>query len=241
MTSKKTGINRLPEKVVSFSPLSSNEMIRVCDTLEEIWGMGKKEHDFLKDPLEGLIQTILSQNTNDKNRDRAYTALIKRFPHWEEVLAAREEDVQGTIAVAGLSKVKSRYIRQTLECIKKSFGKCSLEDLKNWPCQKIRDFLEKMPGIGPKTAACVLLFQCDCPAFPVDTHVTRVSIRLGIAEKGDTTRKIEERFRSFLPQERFLEVHLNIIKHGRHVCLSRKPRCLECPLSSLCAFAKTLK
>lgn len=98
-----------------------------------------------------------------------------------------------------------------------------------------------MPGIGPKTAACVLLFQFHCPAFPVDTHVTRVSIRLGIAKKGDTTRKIEERFRSFLPEERFLEAHLNFITHGRHLCFSRKPRCSECPLVISCIFATTQK
>lgn len=118
-------------KTDSFTPLSPEVMVGVCDTLEKIWGMGKKEHVFLEDPLEGLIQTILSQNTNDKNRDRAYAALIKRFPHWEEILAVREEELQETISVAGLSKVKSRYIRQALQCVQETFGKCSLNDLKS--------------------------------------------------------------------------------------------------------------
>jgi endonuclease-3 len=150
------------------------------------------------------------------------------------VALAKEEELQQSIAVAGLGKAKSRYILQALASIKDHRGEYSLDSMKNRPCQEIRDFLESIPGVGPKTAACVLLFQFHCPAFPVDTHVARVSKRLGIAEKGDDARKIEGIFRSFLPENRFLEVHLNFIMHGRNLCLSRKPQCSSCPLSNRC-------
>ncbi len=218
--------------------LSRERLFEICDSLEKLWGMGKEKHVFLADPLDGLIQTILSQNTNDKNRDRAYTELKKQFPFWENVLLAPEEDLEKAISVAGLSKVKSRYIREVLEFVEKTFGELSLKSLKDVPCENVREFLEGMPGVGPKTAACVLLFQFGCPAFPVDTHVTRVSKRLGIAKEKDDTRKIEKKFRAFLPEHRFLEVHLNCIVHGRNLCLSRKPRCPECPLEHLCVFVK---
>lgn len=196
--------------------------------------MGKQQILFLEDPLEGLVQTILSQNTNDKNRDKAYLKLREHYPLWKDVASASEEELQKSIAVAGLGRVKSRYILQALAAIKDHLGEYSLDTLKNCPCQEIRDFLEKMSGVGPKTAACVLLFQFHCPAFPVDTHVTRVATRLGIARKADSTRNIEDIFRSFLPENRFLEVHLNFIAHGRSVCLSRKPKCSLCPLSGIC-------
>ncbi len=214
--------------------LSKEGLTEICDVLEDLWGMGKQRIPFLEDPLEGLIQTILSQNTNDKNRDKAYAKLKKHYPLWKDLVAAKEEDLQQSIAVAGLGKVKSRYILQALASIKDHLGEYSLDSMKNRPCQEIRNFLESIPGVGPKTAACVLLFQFHCPAFPVDTHVTRVAKRLRIAKKGDDTRKIEGIFRSFLPENRFLEVHLNLIVHGRNLCLSRKPRCPSCPLFNRC-------
>jgi endonuclease-3 len=209
-------------------------LVEICDLLEDLWGMGKQHSSFLEDPLEGLVQTILSQNTNDKNRDKAYAKLKLHYPLWKDVAQAKEEELQQIIAVAGLGKVKSRYILQALASVKSHLGEYSLDSMKNRPCQEIRDFLENIPGVGPKTAACVLLFQFHCPAFPVDTHVARVSKRLGIAEKGDDARKIEGIFRSFLPENRFLEVHLNFIMHGRNLCLSRKPRCSSCLLSNRC-------
>lgn len=214
--------------------LSKEGLTEVCDLLESLWGMGKQHISFLEDPLEGLVQTILSQNTNDKNRDKAYAKLKLHYPLWKDVAMAKEEELQQSIAIAGLGNVKSRYILQALASVKSHLGEYSLDSMKNRPCQEIRDFLEGIPGVGPKTAACVLLFQFHCPAFPVDTHVTRVAKRLGIAKKGDDTRKIEEIFRFFLPEKRFLEVHLNFIMHGRNLCLSRKPRCLSCPLSNRC-------
>ena len=217
--------------------LSKEELMEICDTLEDLWGMGKQHISFLEDPLEGLVQTILSQNTNDKNRDRAYAELKRHYPLWKDVVSAKEEELQQSIAVAGLGKVKSRYILQALASIKDHLGEYSLNSMKNSPCQEIRDFLESIPGVGPKTAACVLLFQFHCPAFPVDTHVTRVAKRLGMAKKGDDTRKIEGIFRSSLPGNRFLEVHLNLIVHGRNLCLSRRPRCLSCPFSNRCPSA----
>ncbi len=219
------------KKPLPQPPFSKEKLLDICDCLEKTWGMGRKAVSFLEDPLEGLVQTILSQNTNDKNRDRAYARLMEQYPLWENVVSAEEEDLQQAIGVAGLSKIKSNYIRQALTSIKARLGEYSLEKLKSRPCQEIRDFLESMPGVGPKTAACVLLFQFRCPAFPVDTHVTRVARRLGIAEKGHDTRRIEETFRSLLPEHRFLEVHLNFIIHGRNLCLSRNPKCSDCPLS----------
>lgn len=211
----------------------------VLDVLEKAWGMGKlspvKAHE---DPVDGLIVTILSQNTNDKNRDRAFAQLKLRFSSWEEAAASSIEELASTIRAAGLGEVKARYINQALKRIKERFGEYSLKGMKSWDKDKAKSFLLSLPGVGPKTAACVLLFELGQPAFPVDTHITRVCKRIGWAPQSATPEDIQSIMEVAIPQEQYYGAHLNIIEHGRHICTARKPACPSCPVISCCGFAE---
>ncbi|TNF49237.1 hypothetical protein EP232_01640 [bacterium] len=184
-------------------------------------------------PLDELILTILSQNTNDRNRDRAYTSLKSRFPKWENILKSTPGELQAAIATAGLGHTKSTRIWNILEAalVKKEivFDKlCSLSR------QEALNSLLALDGVGPKTAACVLLFSCGIPAFPVDTHIYRVCGRLGLLPSGTDRVKAHTVLATFFHEEDYLEVHLNIIKLGRQICKPRRPLCRECPLEDVC-------
>ena len=189
-------------------------------------------------PLDGLIRTVLSQNTNDLNRDRAYERLRRLYPTWEDVLEAEIKEIAEAIKSAGISNIKAGRIKTILETVEDVFGKLNLDELKEWDHISARDFLQNLPGVGPKTAACVLLFNLDMPAFPVDTHVSRVSRRIGWFPPSASAESIQASLEEIIPPKRHLGAHLNLILHGKNICRSRKPECARCPIRHLCLTGK---
>jgi endonuclease-3 len=184
--------------------------------------------------LDELVSTILSQNTNDINRDRAFEALRARFPNWGEVAAAEPEEVIDAIRVAGLANQKGPRMQLVLREIQAERGSLSLDFLADLPLEEARAWLMKHNGVGPKTAAIVLLFSLNKPAFPVDTHIYRVSGRLGLRPPEMSVEETHCLLESALPPETYYAAHLNIIRLGREICRAVKPACGQCPLRERC-------
>jgi endonuclease-3 len=186
--------------------------------------------------LDELVSTILSQNTNDINRDRGFEALRARFPTWEAVRDAPEAEVIDAIRPAGLANQKGPRIQQVLRAISQERGVLDLEFLREWPVDQARAWLTQFKGVGPKTAAIVLLFSLGRPAFPVDTHVHRVTGRLGLRPEKLSADDSHAYFEGLLPPDTYYAAHLNLIRHGREVCHARRPACERCVLQDMCAF-----
>ena len=186
------------------------------------------------DPLDELINTILSQNTNDLNRDRAYHALRAKFPTWEQVRDAPEAEVIDAIRPAGLANQKGPRIQRVLRRITAERGELDLNFLRDWPTAEAKVWLMSLDGVGPKTAAIVLLFALGKPAFPVDTHIQRVTGRLGLIAPGTSADKAHEILEELVPPEWYHSFHLNVIEHGRQVCKAQRPRCQVCGLRQQC-------
>lgn len=187
-------------------------------------------------PLDELVSTILSQNTNDLNRDVAFNALKARFSTWEAVRDAPLRQVKSAIRSAGLANQKAPRIQAVLRSITKSRGELSLEFLRQLPAPDAKTWLRQFKGVGPKTAAIVLQFSLDKPAFPVDTHIYRVTGRLGLRPASMSVEKAHDHFEDLFPSETYYAAHLNIIRLGREVCMARKPKCPVCPLQELCDY-----
>jgi len=191
-------------------------------------------------PLDELVLTVLSQNTNDTNRDVAYTRLRERFPDWEAVERAPVEEVEAAIRPGGISKVKSQRIKAMLSAIRERTGSLDLSMLETAPREEAIDLLEALPGVGRKTTACVLLFSYDRPELPVDTHVYRVSSRLELIRPKAPFLEAHDVMRSAVPPGEVYELHVNMLRHGRRLCTARAPACAECPLRRLCPYGKTV-
>lgn len=192
-------------------------------------------------PVDELVSTILSQNTNDNNRDKAYFALKERFGAWEEVRDCDLDDLIKTIRIAGLANQKGAHIQEALREITKVNGEISLEFLRTMPREEAREWLTSLKGVGPKTAAIVLLFSMDIPAFPVDTHIYRVSGRIGLRPINLDREKTHSYLENIAPPGSFKTLHLNLIHLGREICQARKVFCGRCCLSDLCLYdAKVL-
>lgn len=189
-------------------------------------------------PVGELVSTILSQNTNDNNRDAAYENLLSRFPEWDQVRDAPPEAVIDAIRIAGLANQKGPTIQNALRQITEERGSIDLDFLKDLSSQDASRWLEDLKGVGPKTAAIVLLFALDMPAFPVDTHVYRVTGRLGIRPPKMSAAKAHEYLAEQFPPETYYPVHLNLIRLGREICKARQPLCQKCPLKEICDYAK---
>ena len=189
-------------------------------------------------PIAELVSTILSQNTNDTNRDRAYERLHRRFPTWEQVRDADVEEIIDAIRVAGLANQKGPRIKTALEKITELRGELSLDFLKDYPPEEAFEWLVQFKGVGPKTASIVMLFSLKMPAFPVDTHVHRVTGRLGMRPEEMNAEKAHDYLAELFPEEAFYTAHLNLIRLGREICQARKPDCLNCPLQELCDYFK---
>jgi endonuclease-3 len=187
-------------------------------------------------PLDELVSTILSQNTNDVNRDRAFESLTERFPTWEAVRDAPEEAVVDSVRVAGLANQKGPRIQAVLRQITKKTGSMDLGFLKDLTAEDARDWLMQFKGVGPKTAAIVLQFSLDIPAFPVDTHVHRVTGRLGLRPEKMSAETAHDYLAGLFPPESYYPAHLNIIRLGREICRARKPDCPSCPLNDICDY-----
>jgi len=186
------------------------------------------------DPLVGLISTMLSQHTSDLNSERAMSVLLDRFRDFESVLDAPIEEIEGAIRVGGLATVKARRIKRVLEEIKRDHGTLSLDFLVELSLAEARGYLTSLAGVGPKTAACVLLFDCGRPAIPVDTHVHRVSRRLGLIGSKVSADRAHGELERLVPTEQAYQFHVNLIRHGREICKARQPRCPVCPLDDCC-------
>ena len=189
-------------------------------------------------PVGELVSTILSQNTNDQNRDRAYDTLMMNFPTCEEVRDSPENLLAESIKPAGLANQKGPAIQNALRVITKERGEIELEFLRSKPSQEASLWLTNLKGIGPKTAAIVLLFSLDMPAFPVDTHVYRVTGRIGIRPDKMTVTKAHTYLAEQFSPDTYYAIHLNLIKLGREICKARQPLCQDCPLNKICNYYK---
>jgi endonuclease III len=196
-------------------------------------------------PLDELILTVLSQSTNDRNRDVAFLRLQERFAasgqsagpiDYEAVLAAPVTEVEEAIRPGGISKVKSARIQAILAAIAGSAGddRMSLEWMRDAPVETSRAYLCSLPGVGRKTAACVLLFSYGLPDIPVDTHVSRVGTRLGLFRPGAPFEELHDQMLALTPAGQELEFHVNLLRHGRRTCHARNPACDECALARMC-------
>jgi endonuclease-3 len=186
--------------------------------------------------IDELVSTILSQNTNDTNRDRAFAGLKRAFPSWEAVRDAPVEAVIEAIRPAGLANQKGPRIQEVLRQITLQCGALDLSLLSTMPVEEARQWLMQFKGIGPKTAAIVLLFSFDMPAFPVDTHIYRVSGRIGLRPLKMSVEDAHKHLENLFSPEEYAAAHLNIIRLGREICQARKPNCPICPIRHLCDY-----
>jgi endonuclease III len=197
---------------------------------------GKPEWRTPLPALDELVSTILSQNTNDSNRDRAFYSLISKFPNWEAVRDAPEKEVIDAIRVAGLGNQKGPRIQAALRDITEKTGCLDLDFLKEKTDEEAYQWLVQFKGVGPKTAAIVLLFSLDKSAFPVDTHIYRVTGRLGVRPEKMTVEQAHPHLASLFDPRWYYDDHLNIIRLGREICQARRPLCPKCPVSDLCSY-----
>jgi len=188
-------------------------------------------------PLDSLLGTILSQHTNDANSGAAMERLQAAFASWNEVADAPEPRIARAIRVAGLHRQKARTIRRVLQRIREDRGTLSLDFLRRWPTAKVHDYLMALPGVGPKTAACVLLFCLKRPVLPVDTHVHRVSRRLGLIGEKTSAERAHDVLADVVPDEKVYAFHVLLIEHGRQVCHARRPDHAACVLRDICPSA----
>jgi endonuclease III len=191
----------------------------------------------VRDPLEELLLTVLSQNTSDVNRDRAFSALRKRFPTWEEVATARTSQIAAAIKPGGLSNVKAPRIKAILREIEERQGSLDLSWMHDATDEEVTAYLSDLPGVGPKTVACVLAFSLERPALPVDTHVYRVAERLGFFAPKTSMAAAHALLAADVPPANRVEFHVGLIRLGREICRSGRPRCEICPLQDLCPTA----
>ncbi len=213
--------------------------IPVSARLREVFGF-PEWRPFLP-PLDELIDCILSQSTNDRNRDRAFDALKTQFTDWEAVMTAPVESVIAAIRPAGLANQKAPRIQHVLRTIYAERGELKIDFLNELPLDAARAWLMKLEGVGPKTAAIVLCFAFMRPAFPVDTHIHRVGQRIGFLPEGISADKAHPLMESIVPPEDHFAFHLNLIRLGREICTARRPYCERCPLTEFCDFYQQFK
>ena len=203
---------------------------------------GAKVWNRREDPLDTLIETILSQNTSDLNSGRAFEALKARYNTWRDVLSADQAEVADTIRSGGLAEIKASRIRGVLEYLAEERGALSLDFLNEMDPKEAEFWLTSLDGVGPKTAAIVLLFSLGKPAFPVDTHVYRVSRRIGLTSRTSSRAVVQRELERIVSQEQYYNMHINLIEHGRRKCRARAPKCDQCSVSDLCdSYSKSKK
>lgn len=190
-----------------------------------------------RDPLDELVLGVLSQNTSDVNSGRAFASLRKAFPGWESVAKAPSSRVEEAIRPGGLAPTKSVRLKAMLAEILKRRGSFNLTFLREAPLDEAEAWLESLPGVGPKTAAVMLLFSLGRPAFPVDTHVHRVLLRLGLAAPNASATQAQATWERRLAPDEVYPFHMYLIVHGRRTCVARRPRCPECNLRHRCPSA----
>ena len=185
-------------------------------------------------PLDELIGAVLSQHTSDANSHRAFRSLIETLGPWDRVAKADVEDVAIAIRSGGLANQKAPRIKEILGKVIERSGGADLEWIRDATTDVVTDFLTSLPGVGPKTAACVILFSLGRGAFPVDTHVHRLARRIGLVDEAASAARVQAELELEVPEDKMFAYHVNLIRHGRRVCLARRPRCVECPLTDVC-------
>jgi len=226
-----------------WKPPSRARVLRVRDRLRGVYGIPlMRPHE---EPIAELILTVLSQSTNDRNRDVAFLRLRTRFPAWEAVRDAPVAEIEEAIRPGGISKVKSVRIQAILRAMserpgppgrdaEEGGGELSLDWLPEVELTEARDYLTELPGVGRKTAACVLLFAYGLRDVPVDTHVSRVGARLRLLEDGAAFERMHDQMLALTPPGQELELHVNLLRHGRRTCHARSPECHDCALARMC-------
>ena len=211
---------------------------RVTSLLERAYGIPRRERR--RDPLEVLVQTILSQNTNDRNRDLAYERLRTRFPLWEDILKAKRGEIARAIRPGGLANQKGKRILDLLQWIEDRQGKIELFFLRKMGSEEIQETFGTLKGIGPKTLACLLLFGLEREAFPVDTHILRIGKRLGFIPERMDAEKAHPWMVPLVPKGKSLSLHLNLIRFGRSICKAKRPKCHTCVFAKECLYLKNV-
>ena len=227
----------MTREALAWRPPAARRIRTIRDRLRRVYGVPRaKPHGH---PIAELILTVLSQSTNDRNRDVAYLGLRERFPRWEAVRDAPVDEIEEAIRPGGISRVKSARIKSILRAISEtsSDGELSLDWLPGLSVEEAQSYLTSLPGVGRKTAACVLLFALGMHDVPVDTHVSRVSTRLGLLRPGAPFEEQHDVFLAFTPPGQELELHLNLLRHGRRTCHARRPDCGACVLNDICPSA----
>jgi len=230
---------RRSSAAVAWRAPSRARVLRIRDRLRAAYGIPRLQpHGH---PIAELVLTVLSQSTNDRNRDVAYLRLRARFPRWDQVRDAPLREVEHAIRPGGISKVKSARIQAILRAITPPSRDAarppqepSLDWLADAPLGEARDYLLALPGVGRKTAACVLLFAFGRREVPVDTHVSRVATRLGLLRPGAPFEELHDSMLALTPPGEELELHVNLLRHGRRRCHARRPECGLCPLARMC-------
>ena len=202
---------------------------------------GEHRYTARVDPLDILVETILSQNTTDKNSSRAFNNLKRKFPKWNMLLKTDPRAIQRTIHSGGLPGIKARRIKHVLQDIKTRRGKLELDFLKGIPADEAMEFLQSIKGIGPKTASVLLIFRFNKPMMPLDTHNLRVAKRLGIIPANMSPQKAHELMNRIVPDEEKKSLHINFILHGRKICTARNPKCPVCVVNRLCDYYRNLR
>ena len=211
-----------------------SEKARQCILmLEEIYGAPTASK---ADPLDLLVMTILSQNTTDVNSLKAYSCLKSAYPDYEDILISHQLDLAQLIRVGGLGEIKAQRIKEALHRIRQDSGSLDLSFLEGMSKGAAMEYLLTLPGVGIKTASVVLLFGFGFPFMPVDTHVRRVSQRLGLTTRGASFEKTRATLERTVPPEKYLSLHLNLIRHGRSICRARRPLCEQCALRATCDY-----
>ncbi len=206
--------------------------------LEKLYG--RKRWKVHADPLSELIATILSQNTSDHNSHRAYFNLRSKFKTWDDVRNANKRSVVNAIRSGGLADIKAKRIKEILNQIHAENRDLDLGFLKRWRTDRIKAYLRRFKGVGEKTVACVLLFSLKRPVMPVDTHVLRISKRLGLVPQKADARKAEIILEELVPKNLIYRFHLNLIEHGRNICKATNPRCESCVLLENCDYGRKI-
>jgi endonuclease-3 len=208
----------------------------VIQNLRAVYGRPKPERGH--DPLDVLVETILSQSTTNANSARAFESLKRRFPIWEQARRARVRSIEAAIKSGGLARQKSVRIKVLLNEIHRRRASLDLSFLNTAPLEEAKQFLGSFKGVGPKTVACTLLFACNRPVFPIDTHIFRIARRLGVIPEKCSDEEAHRLMGEMIPQKRYYEVHINLIRHGRRICRPRDPLCEQCCLVDYCEYYK---
>jgi endonuclease-3 len=229
----RTGVSR-----ADWRAPARGRVARIRERLASVYGVPVQEPH--GDPLAELVLTVLSQSTNDRNRDVAFLRLRERFPSWEAVRDAPVEEIEEAIRPGGISKVKSARVQAILRAISDGGGDLDLSWMRDAPVAESRSYLCALPGVGRKTAACVLLFAYGLRDVPVDTHVGRVATRLGLLRPKAPSEELHDAMLDLTPEGAELEFHVNLLRHGRRTCHAQRPACDDCALARMCPARREL-